>query len=336
MKKLLIVLTLILCIANVCAAKITLKYASHMPASGPNTMAELVTLPFLAEITAITDGQIQFETYFNQTLLDFSHSWDGIADGAADLGWVTLWPFHERTPLFKVVDLPVFDFPTAADCAGVMWQLYAKYPEIQAEFLSQGLRPLLFLCSSPQYLFTSRPVVKLEDLKDMHLVTSSQVSVNQFRYFDTAHVYGETLYKILELHSQSSFGLVAGAEVYMLWDLQQTTPYATLAPMNGMFYTIAISEKRWQTLPAEIQEQIMRVSGYEASRRHSAAYFDYYTEALRNSNTAPTYITLTQEEWQRWAELNQPLVDEWFKAHAAEGQAAIAQKIYDNLVAQGW
>lgn len=333
MKKLFIALALVFVCGSVWpAATVTLKYGCHMLPD--STLTELVTLPFLDAVTKATDKQVQFETHFSESLLKFFTSWDDIAAGTADMGWIALWPFYGRTPLANAVDLPVFAFPTAADRAGALWQLYEKYPEIQAEFQIRGIRPLLFLCSNPLYLFTNQPVSKLEDLRDMQLLTSSPATVRQFKYFDATHIIEEPLYKIFEMRDQPSIGMVAGAEVYMLWNLKGITPYATVAPMNDMFYTVAISEKRWQTLPSEIREQIMSVSGYEASRQYSAAYFDHYNATLRADANAPQYITLSAEEWKRWADMNPFLVDEWMEAAAKRGQEAVAQNIYNDLQAK--
>ena len=316
--------------ANCAAAEITLKYACHT--SNGDEFARLVTDPFFADITRATDGRVIFEPYYNESLLKYDELWDGVASGAADAGLV-ISPFYaERTPLTNVMDLPTLpQNGSAAEHAGAMWRIYEKYPEMQAEYLEQGLRPLMFISTSPEYLFTSRPVASLEDLKDIQLISDSRLVVKQFEFFDSANIRFGQLYEIFELTSQEAFGFIAPMENFILWNLGQATPYATVAPLSTTYIVIAMSEQRYRALPAEIREQIMDAAGETASRRYSAAYADHFVETASRGSNGPTFIVLAPEERQRWVDLNQPLVDEWLAACKDKGLGDIARKIYADF-----
>lgn len=335
MKKLILITLIILSSAfNCTAGKITLQYATHT--SSGDEFARLVTDPLFSAISRSTDGQVNVESYFNQTLLPYDKIWDGLAAGEADIGLVISSFFYERTPLSNVMDLPTLpQNADAAEHAAAMWRLYEKYPEMQAEYLAQGIRPLIFISTGPEYLFTSKPVASLEDLKGVYLLSDSQVVVKQFEFFDSADMHFGQLYEIFGLTSKEAYGFVAPMENFILWNLGGATPYATVAPLSTTYIVIAISEKRWQTLSSELKAQIMDACGEAASRRFSTAYADHFVAQASRGSGGPTFIVLSPEERERWVYLNQPLVDEWIEACAKQGLGEVARKIYADLEAGG-
>lgn len=337
MKKLvtLIITTLILCCAaNGMAYEFTLKYATHTAAN--DDFDRLVTQPLLADIARATDGRVRVESYFTESLLNHAEMWDGLNEGRADIGLVISSFYYDSTPLSNVMDLPTLpQNADAADHAGAMWRIYEKYPEMQAEYLAQGLRPLIFHSIGQEYLFTSKPVAKLEDLRGIRLVSDSPLVVKQFNFFDTADIHQAQLYEIFNMISEEAFGFIAPADTVVIWNLAHSVPYVTLAPLSTTDIVIAVSEKQWQVLPTAIREQIMDACGEAGSRKYSTAYADYFTAQLRKANHGQTFIDLTPEERQRWVDLNQPLVDEWLAEAEVFGLREVAENIYDDLQARG-
>lgn len=332
MKKLLLItLTLILCFAaNGMAYEFTLKYATHTAAN--DDFDRLVTQPLFADIARATDGRVRIESHFSESLLKHDVMWDGLAEGRADIGLVISSFFYDRTPLSNVMDLPTLpQSGSAAEHAGAMWRMYEKFPEMQAEYLAQGLRPLIFHSIGQEYLFTSKPVAKLEDLRGIRLVSDSPLVVKQFNFFDTADIYQAQLYEIFNMTAEEAFGFIAPADTVVIWNLAQSVPYVTQAPLSTTYIVIAVSEKQWQALPVAVKEQVMDACGEAGSRKYSTAYADYFAAQLRKVNSGLTFIDLTPEERQRWVDLNQPLVDEWLAEAETFGLREVAEDIYKDL-----
>lgn len=104
-KTVLVIFALILVFTANCAAyEFKLKYATHTWEN--DEFARLTTLPLFANITRATDGQVQFESHYAESLLKHNEMWDGIARGDADMGLVILSFYHKRVPLSNVMDLP--------------------------------------------------------------------------------------------------------------------------------------------------------------------------------------------------------------------------------------
>ena len=324
------IFVILLSYGSTCTAyEVTLKYACH---TAENDMfAQLVTQPLFADITKATQGYVNVEGHYGESLVKHNEMWEKLADGSVDIGLVISSVFYEKTPLSNVMDLPTLPHNVVADGhAGAMWHIYEKHPEMQAEYLSKGIRPLLFFSPGPEFLFTSKPVAKLEDLKGIRLVSESPITIKQFEFFDTANIYKGQLYDIFALRSEEACGFIAPADHFVLWNMEHITPYATIAPLGSTYITIAMSEKQWQKLPAEVREQIMDACGEAASRRYSAAYFNHFRKIMR-ANSELTIVTLTPEERQRWVYLNQPLVDEWLAVCTTQDLGEVAQKIYADL-----
>lgn len=329
-KAILILLVLVFSYAGNCAAlEVKLNYATHTLAD--DQFDQLVTTPLFAEITKATKGQVTFEKHFNQALLAYDDMWDGLAEGRAGIGLVISPFFYERTPLSNVMDLPTLPFTNAADHAAAMWRIYEKYPDMQAEYRSQGLHPLLFLTTGQEYLFTSQPVAKLEDLRDMQLISDSMITVKQFEFFDSSDMQFAQLYEIFNMSEYEAYGFAGSPEVYAIWKLADATPYATIAPLSFTYITIAMSESKWQELPPDMQEQIMDICGEAASSKYSAAYSEYYLKDIKKAGSTLTFVELTPEERERWIYLNQPLIDEWIMDCAEHGLGKVAERIYADL-----
>lgn len=332
MKKLIVILVIIIVgySSHAPAADIYLNYACH---TRPNDeFARLVTEPLFTSISKATEGQVAVEAHYDQSLLAYDAVWEGLAAGDADIGLVISQYYSIRTPLSNVMDLPTLpQNANAADHAGAMWRLYEKHPEMQDEYLSQGIRPLIFIATGPKYLLSSKPVSRLEDLKGLYLLSDSPITVKQFEFFDAADMHFGQLYEIFQLASKSDLGCVAPLENLILWNLNQDMPYATIAPLSMSYIVIAMSEKRWQSLSPEIREQIMDACGEHASGMLSAAYANHFFAIASADNAGPTFISLTPEEHQRWVDLNQPLVDEWQAFCAQKGLGEVARKIYADL-----
>lgn len=332
MKKFVVILIIIIAGygSHAAAADINLKYACHTYAS--DDFARLVTDPLFTAISKATGGQVSVNAYYYQSLLMYDEVWDGLAAGSADIGLVISGFYYGRTLLSHVMDLPTLpQNANAADHAGAMWRIYEKYAEVQDEYIKQGIRPLVFISLGQKYLFTNKPVSCLEDLKDIALLSDNPMTIKQFELFDAGDIHFGQLYEILHPASQTAFGCIAPLENFILWNMHEITPYATVAPLSRTYIVIAMSEKRWQALPPDIREQIMDACGEHASSRLSAAYANHFLDAATADSNGPTFISLSPEERQRWIELNQPLVDEWQAACAEKGFGLSSRLIYADL-----
>jgi len=110
--------------------------------------------PWFEKVTQATNGLVEFEPYYSNSLVPANGIWDGMMTGVADAGFVSfhLWP--GLTTLSGVVSLPFLEYSGSEQQSGIAWKLYEQFPEIQNEYKANKL--LLLTTSSPFFFLTSK------------------------------------------------------------------------------------------------------------------------------------------------------------------------------------
>lgn len=317
------------------AATYKLRYVDQNPETG--SAAQNATVPLMKKINEVTNGAVEIETYFGETLVKSRDTWDGLKNGIADIGWMSIAYWPGKAPMSDAFGLPGLKYKTASDLSGAMWKAYEKYPEMQQEFAKGGIRPLIFFCTEPYSLFTCKKLVKnLEDLKGMKIRSLGGAPTTQMKALGGIPLSIPMPDNYISLQKGVIDGLGAPAEAVINWRFFEVVSYSTKAPLPSAYHVMAVGEKQWQKLPAEIQEQIMSVCGYEGSRWYSEAYFTKFIEALpevlaKNNKTMEFYV-LTPEEEARWIENSAIVFEEYYNYADSRGVGASARALAADLL----
>lgn len=342
MRKITLILTglclvaLLVCPNAFAAKKINLVYVDHNPETSASSQRS--TVPWLASIEKATNDNVQFERYFGEVLCKSKETWDALNTGIADVGWMVLSYWPGRTPLADAFGMPPGQYyNTSPTIAGAMWKAYEKYPEMQAEFIKQGIRPLVFFTSEPKALTTIKKQVKtLEDLKGLKIRCLGGVATTQMKVLGGTPLLTPMPDCYLALQKGVMDGMENSAEAISTWRFYEVTNYLTFAPLPGSYNTITISEKTWKKLPAEIQEQIMSVCGYEGSKWYAQNYFGYFVDILPETIDKSGYkmeiYTLPDDEYQRWIDASAPVFEEYYAWAAGKGVGDAAKAIVDDIL----
>jgi TRAP-type C4-dicarboxylate transport system substrate-binding protein len=98
---------------------IKLKYADQNPSNGWE--GEHAAQPWLKQIQDATNGRVQIDSYFNQTLAKGTDDWVATQSGIADLAWMFHGYWANMTPLADVITLPSLPIKTAEKGSEVIW-----------------------------------------------------------------------------------------------------------------------------------------------------------------------------------------------------------------------
>lgn len=338
MKRLILALTIIcfMCPAAFAAKNINLVYVDHNPETGFSSQRSTVIL--LDNIEKATNNVVKFERYFGETMCKSKETWDAQKNGIADVGWMVLSYWPGRTPISDAFGMPPGQhYNTAPSIAGAMWKAYEKYPEMQQEFIKQGIRPLIFFTSEPKALtMINRQIKTLEDLKGMKIRCLGGVATTQMKVLGGTPMLTPMPDCYLALQKGVMDGMENSAEAISTWRFYEVTKYITYAPVPGSYNTITIAEKTWKKLPAEVQEQIMSVCGYEGSKWYAQQYFGYFVDILPEVVEKAGYkletYTLPPEEHQRWLDTSAPVFDEYLAWAAGKGVGDTAKAVVDDIL----
>jgi len=291
--------------------------------------------PWFNKIEEATKGRVKVEPYWSQTLAKGPDAWNAVKTGIADMGWCVHGYWPDMTPLSDVINLPALPFKTGEKGSEVLWKLYEKFPEFQRQY--KDVHTLILHTSAPYFLITIKKQVKtLEDIKGLKLRALGGVATEQLKALGATPLLIPMSDTYLALDKGVIDGMAAPWEAIYSFRLYEVVKYYTMVSLSGAGVdSIPMNKQKWDSLPQDIQQAIMSVSGLEASKFWGRNFFDTAEEGVlervKQGNFPMIRYTPPPEELQRWAKASEPIWMEWVKRTEAKGYPAAQQVLNSAL-----
>jgi TRAP-type C4-dicarboxylate transport system substrate-binding protein len=299
--------------------KLTMADQNSPTAWGPSHALQ----PWLKQIEDATKGRVKIELYPSQTLIKGIDMWKGVRTGIADMGWCVQGYWPEQTPLSDAIVLPFLPVKTAEQGSAVLWKLYEKFPAIQKEY--GEIQPIVLHTTSPNFLITNKKQVKtLEDMKGLKLRTLGGPPIEMAKALGAV----PTLIPMPDLYQSLDKGVVDGAivpwEAIHGFRLYEVAKYYTIAPFYAAYFSLCTNKAKWDSLPKDVRDQIMSVSGLAGAKFWGRNFFDTaeqgVIERAKAGNFEINKYELPPAEIVRWSSVaGAPLWEEWIKRMEAKG-----------------
>ncbi len=318
---------------------IELKFAHMNPETSYGTQHGIYA--WLDQIEKATKGRVKITRYGAQTLVKGADTWEAVKTGITDMGWCPHGYWPGMTPLSEVITLPALPLRTAEQTASILWQINEKFPAIQKEF--KDVKMIAFPCCYPYGLVMSKKLVKtIEDLRGMKIKVLAGPSVDQMKALGAVPI----VMPFPEVYTALDKGIINGCaipyEVLHSWKIGEVAKYVTILPLTGTLHSVPMNLKKWNSLPPDIQKEIMSVSGFEGSKFVSRHYWDIAGElSFENCKKAGIELVIykpSQEELKRFEEIGgRPVWKVWIEKMEAKGYPE-AKKIIDEILrlAEAW
>jgi TRAP-type C4-dicarboxylate transport system substrate-binding protein len=312
---------------------IMLKFAHMNPETSYGTQHGIYA--WLDKIEKATKGRVKITRYGAQTLVKGTDTWEAVKTGIADMGWCPHGYWPGMTPLSEVITLPALPLRTGGQTASIMWQIYENFPEIQKEF--KGVKMVAFPCCYPYGLVMSKKLVKTpQDLKGMKIKVLSGPSVDQMKALGAIPVVMPFPEVYMSLQKGILDGCAIPYEVLYGWKIAEVAKYVTILPLTATLHSIPMNLKKWNSLPPDIQKEIMSVSGLEGSKFVSGQYWDKAGElSFENCKKAGIELVIhkpSDEELKRFEEIGgKPVWKTWTEKMETKGYTG-AKKIIDEIL----
>jgi TRAP-type C4-dicarboxylate transport system substrate-binding protein len=304
---------------------IKLTYSDHNP---PNAWCTVNgTEPWLKRIEKATDGKVQIERYYAESLAKGTDAWMGLKTGVVDMAWCAQGYWAGVTPLSDVITLPFLPFKNGRQAGGILWKLREKYPEIQKEYAD--VHVLVFHATPPISLITSKkPVKTMEDLKGLKLRVLAGPPTDVFKAMGAVPV----LLGMPDVYLAMQKGTIDGSGIPLgtleIFNLYEVAKYWTHVPITTSYFTVSMNKAKWNSLPPDIQKAITSVCGYEGSRTYAYDFHDSYDQPVRKEmddwvkkgGQKLEEYDLPKAELDRWIEAaGRPVWDRWVAGMEAKG-----------------
>jgi TRAP-type C4-dicarboxylate transport system substrate-binding protein len=299
--------------------KLTLADQNPPQAWGPTH----ALMPWVKRVEAATGGRVKIEVYPSQTLVKGPEIWKAVRGGVVDLGWCFHGYWPDLTPLADVITLPGLPMKSAEKGSEVLWRLYEKFPAIQREF--SEIQPLALWTSNPYFLLTTKKQVKtLEDLKGLKIRVTGGPPTEQMKALGAV----PTPIPMPDMYQALDKGVVDGMgapwEAVQGFRLYEVAKYYTMVPLSAVYFSLCGNKQKWASLPNDVRDAIMSVSGLEGSKFWGRNFFDTAEQAViervRAGNHEMIRYTPPAEEIARWDRVGgEPVRSEWVKRMEAKG-----------------
>jgi TRAP-type C4-dicarboxylate transport system substrate-binding protein len=307
--------------ASANAQDIKLTLADQNPPAGWGPTYALQ--PWVKKVEAATKGRVKIEVFPSQTLVKGPEMWKAVRSGIVDIGWCFHGYWADQTPLTDVITLPSLPFKSAEQGSEVLWKLYEKYPAIRKEF--SDVVPLTLWTSHPYIILTSKKQIKtLEDLKGLKIRVTGGPPTEQMKALGAV----PTLIPMPDVYQALDKGVVDGMgapwEAILTMRLYEVAKYYTVVPLSSVYFSLCANKQKWESLPKDVRDQIMSVSGLEGAKHWGKNYFDTPRQAVidkaKAGNHEMVLYTVPTAEVQRWQKIGaEPVWEAWVKKMEGKG-----------------
>jgi TRAP-type C4-dicarboxylate transport system substrate-binding protein len=317
---------------DVAAAKsktITIRYAT-MDAKQSWTATHSL-LPWMNAVEKATSGQVKFEPYWSNTLSKPFDNWESVKSGVADAGdcVMAFWP--GLAPISDVISLPFVGVESAEQGGAVFWQLYEKYPSLQAEY--KDVHVLFFGVANPNILMTTKKQVKsVEDIKGLKLRVTGGPPTNYLKAVGASPMLVAMTDVYMNLQKGVIDGVIASWTSVESMKFHEVIDYINNVPIYATFAARVMNLNTWNRLPKDVQQAITECGGLERSIEFSKTQFDDHVAVVKKAGYDITQYTPNAQELAQWKASAKSIQDQWVADMSAAGHPE-AQEILDTAKA---
>ena len=300
--------------------------------------------PWAKKVGEVTNGRVKVTIYPSQTLCKVKEAVVATESGVADLSWVLLGLFPGQFRLTTVLSVPFVHVPTAGKIDGrtlsdagmnshILQELYETFPEIQAEWAN--VKVLVLHTSGPLFLLTrDKPVRNQKDLKGLKIRELAGPNVEMWKLLGAAPV----IMPLPAAYEAAEKGVINAASIdwggTLGYRLYEVFRYKTNIQTAVLSYSLIMNKEKWNSLPPDIREAIMSVSGIYGAELAGMGLSgigtpNFVRARAKKAGHEMEEVSLDPGELEKWIEIaGKPVWGKWVADMEAKGLPG--QKVLDE------
>lgn len=304
---------------------VTLNLGHPFPAQHPIQVGALE--PFAQAVNDATNGTVTVEFQPGGALAPPPATFENTVAGGQEMGWA-LQGYHAGLfPVTEIVEQP-FQFTSAVQATSTLWDLYEKYPEMQAEYDDVQLIGL-WTHDVGDIWTKDVPVETAADMQGLTMRFPSGPMNNLMGAMGASPVGMPAP----EIFDSLSTGVIDGLSIAVSglesFQLYPELNYGTKCDCYVAAQYLVVNLDAWNALTPDTQE-VMLTLGREysdvAAQVYDEAYVTVYQKAI---DEGIEIYELPADELDVWHTFGQGVSDQWIAAQGAEGVPA--QEMYDDM-----
>ena len=294
----------------------------------------------IEEIEKHTNGNVKVQVYWGGSLLKAKEILNGIKDGIVDMGYIN----PNYYPKQMLVSGAFAIFPKGPNDFKKMSEYYFKcfdeIPAIRDELKSLKLKPIHVNTVLSPAVVSTQPFTKFEDFKGKRIRAASRWWLAQLKAAGAVPVSvpWSDCYMALQTGTIDAVYTNLDGEHRTKLDEVARNVYTCRELWIGVPYFYSMNIDKWNSLPKEIQDQLM-AAGEAATIRfgelHAAEWDKTITEQKKMGCTV---TSASPEDIQKWVDMpvHKELQKVWIEETTAAGlkDAAGVLKKMEELLAE--
>lgn len=314
------------------AAEITLKLHHFLGPKAPAHSKMLV--PWAKRIEEASNGRVEIKIYPSMSLGGKPPQLPRqVRDGIVDMAWFVNGYAGGLFPRTEVFELPGVHQGQSAATNLAMGELYKDY--LAKEY--KGLKPLLLHVHGGMAMqMVDKEIRKPADLAGLKMRIPSRTGAWVLEAMGASPVKTSVPELPLALSKKVVDGALIPFEIIPPLKIQEQTKYQIEGPggkrLGTLTFQVAMNQKVWDNLPADIQKIFNENTGPEWQREvgniWDASEKGGLGVAMKAGNE---HVQLSEAEWAEFEKTAAPVVDRWIEEVSAKG--IDGRKLYDLAVA---
>jgi TRAP-type C4-dicarboxylate transport system substrate-binding protein len=309
---------------------IELAFASSYPDGG--WVSTHAIKPWIKQAMDVTKGMLKINLYSDQTLVKQTDQVSAVRDGVADISFINWTLNSELVQLNQIPCLPGFVWKSDVMSNVVMQQTFDHTPALQKEL---SFVKVLFQMGSTQfYLATTKKEVKSpEDIKGLKIRVAGSFSVPYLKALGAVPVSMSSGELYLSLQQGIVDGALINSEMIGSFRLYEVCKYYTHFPNGVGPVGMAMNLNKWNSLPADVQQQLMSISGIPGTTFFAKNFYTSLNDAKQIVEKAGYKLNIyypKADEAVKWAAPADTIRDQYIKDMQAKGHPdapAIFEKV---------
>lgn len=290
-------------------------------------------VPWTEAVEKATNGKVKVTIYPSNSLSKSRERVDATIDGIMDIGWLAVVHFPNRFPLTEILQMPGLGFADGETASKVSWNIYKKFPEIQAEW--KDVKVLFFHALAPMVLGSAdKRVTKVEDVKGMKLRAAGKAATALYKAAGASPTYIPAPDIYLSMERGVVDGAVIGWEAIRSFGVDKVSDYTIPVYAHpSVLFAVIMNKEKWNSLPPDIQKEIESVCGDFAAELYGKG------DDVSAELTKKGVLELGKEilEWdpgenEKWMVLAKEISDS--EITILEEKGLPARNVYDEIVRQ--
>ncbi|WP_232419397.1 TRAP transporter substrate-binding protein DctP [Paracoccus sp. N5] len=271
------------------------------------------TKVFMDEMAARTGGKVQFQYFPSEQLAKSTELMNSVQLGVVDVGEIVPGYFADKLPLSGIIEMPGLAEGSCAASAAFRTISEPGTPLYDSEYKTANIRVLSYMVFPPYSIDGTRPLKSMQDFKGAKIRVAGpgmELAVAKLGAVGIKIPAGE-------IYDAVARGTVDAATLAFMafvdyYGLHEVAKYSlTGYPLGSASMFLAISEKKFQSLPADVQ-QAMIEAGKVAEK--SACEFMDKEEAAAMERAIQAGVEVTQVSDEMRAEMDAllaPVAADW-------------------------